>query len=83
MHPTDRHVPGCRPVGCSPAVRQCGYRVRTCGQAHILLPARNHNVGFAALDSLGRQMQRFQARPQTSLMVMAETVLGSPPLMAD
>ena len=32
------------------------------GTAHILLPARNHNVGFAALNSLGRQMQRFQAR---------------------
>ena len=30
--------------------------------AHILLPARNHNVGFATLDSLGRQMQRFQTR---------------------
>ncbi|CNT78196.1 Uncharacterised protein [Salmonella enterica subsp. enterica] len=27
--------------------------------AHILLPARNNNVRFAALNSLRRQVQRF------------------------
>ncbi|MNI64539.1 hypothetical protein D3C73_1199900 [compost metagenome] len=32
------------------------------GAAHILLSTGNHNVGFTALDSLRRQMQRLQAR---------------------